>query len=333
MVFGSTIHVGNAPCSWGVLEFELPENQRGAETVLQEMAEAGYSGTELGDWGFLPTDPTALEMLLCRFRLTLVGAFVPVAFADPGALAAGTEAALRTARLVSAVNPRGVLLLADENGTVPQRTLHAGRITPDMALSSSRWDAYALAVESVARAVIRHTGVPVVFHHHCAGYVETPDEVAALLSRTSPELVNLCLDTGHWTFGGGDAREAMEQFAPRIRHLHFKDHCPETAARSRREGWDYFASVRGGIFPELGRGNVDFPGVLGRIHERLAPKERPSRTPGSVPQRNNIFSATARWETEEPGLWIVVEQDVLPGMGTPRDSARKNREYLRSLGL
>jgi inosose dehydratase len=31
--------------------------------------------------------------------------------------------------------------------------------------------------------------------------------------------------------------------------------------------------------------------------------------------------------------WIVVEQDVLPGMGTPKESAQRNREYLRSIGL
>ncbi len=31
--------------------------------------------------------------------------------------------------------------------------------------------------------------------------------------------------------------------------------------------------------------------------------------------------------------WIVVEQDVLPGLGTPRESAARNRAYLASLGL
>jgi len=29
----------------------------------------------------------------------------------------------------------------------------------------------------------------------------------------------------------------------------------------------------------------------------------------------------------------VVEQDVLPGMGSPKDSARRNRDYLQKLGL
>jgi hypothetical protein len=31
--------------------------------------------------------------------------------------------------------------------------------------------------------------------------------------------------------------------------------------------------------------------------------------------------------------WGIVEQDVLPGMGKPMESARRNREYLRSIGL
>jgi inosose dehydratase len=30
--------------------------------------------------------------------------------------------------------------------------------------------------------------------------------------------------------------------------------------------------------------------------------------------------------------WGVVEQDVLPGLGKPKESAQRNREYIRSLG-
>jgi inosose dehydratase len=75
------------------------------------------------------------------------------------------------------------------------------------------------------------------------------------------------------------------------------------AARSRREGWGYFESVRQGVFCELGKGEVDFPAVLEELRR-----------------------------TGYPG-WIVVEQDVLPGMGTPKESADRNRTYLRSLGI
>ena len=31
--------------------------------------------------------------------------------------------------------------------------------------------------------------------------------------------------------------------------------------------------------------------------------------------------------------WIVVEQDVLPGMGSPKNCALKNRNYIKTLGL
>jgi inosose dehydratase len=46
------------------------------------------------------------------------------------------------------------------------------------------------------------------------------------------------------------------------------------------------------------------------------------------------FAAIKR-ELEATGYqgWIVVEQDVLPGMGSPKDSAGRNREYLRGIGL
>ena len=31
--------------------------------------------------------------------------------------------------------------------------------------------------------------------------------------------------------------------------------------------------------------------------------------------------------------WIVVEEDILHGMGNRRESARRNREYLRPIGV
>jgi inosose dehydratase len=31
--------------------------------------------------------------------------------------------------------------------------------------------------------------------------------------------------------------------------------------------------------------------------------------------------------------YVTVEQDVLPGMGTPKESARRNRQLLRGLGI
>ena len=79
------IKVANAPCSWGVLEFDLAGESAGYAQVLDEIDATGYAGTELGDWGFMPTDPKQLRHEIHSRGLTLLGAFVPVMLKDPNA--------------------------------------------------------------------------------------------------------------------------------------------------------------------------------------------------------------------------------------------------------
>ena len=146
------IQIANAPCSWGALEFELEGESLGYQQVLNEMVETGYAGTELGDWGFMPTDPAELKMVLQNKDLQLLGAFVPVALADRSAHGAGTRLALKTAKLMyDAGYKEAFIVLADENGSVEERTRNAGRITPAMGLSPAKWEIFSEGAESVAR--------------------------------------------------------------------------------------------------------------------------------------------------------------------------------------
>jgi inosose dehydratase len=298
------IKVANAPCSWGVLEFDLEGEAAGYVQVLDEIVETGYQGTELGDWGFMPTDPVQLKQEIYSRRLSLLGAFVPVMLKDPKAHAAGMEVAVRTARLLAEVEgDLPFIVLADDNGKLPERTQNAGRVLPEHGLTDSEWKIFAEGAEKIAEAVKSEAGLRTVFHHHCAGYIERPEEIDRLMQLTDPALLGLCFDTGHYRFGGGDPVSGLQAHKDRIWHVHFKDCHPEIAARSRAEKWDYLTSVRNGIFCELGKGDVDFP----RIKTELA---------------NMSYDD-----------WIVVEQDVLPGMGKPKESARRNRKYLASIGL
>ncbi|MBS1858407.1 MAG: TIM barrel protein [Acidobacteria bacterium] len=298
--------VGNAPCSWGSLEFEGTKGESiGYAQMLDELAATGYTGTELGDWGYMPTEPARLGEELARRGLVMLGAFVPVAMKHREAHAAGIANAVKTARLLAAVarDPKPFLVLADENGTVPGRTLNAGRVTPAMGLSGSEWRVFAEGANAVGRAVAAETGLATVLHHHCAGYVETPEEIARFLDLTDPGAINLVFDTGHYAYGSGgaDVIAGLDRFRERIRYVHFKDCEPEVARRAREQGWDYFEALRHGVFCELGKGCVDFPAVLRRL-------------------RDTGYSG-----------YTLVEQDVLPGMGAPKESARRNREYLRTI--
>jgi len=90
----------------------------------------------------------------------------------------------------------------------------------------------------------RHT---VCIPSHCAGFVETPDEVERLLALTDPTLIGLCFDTGHYSFGGGNVLDGIRKHAGRIWHFHLKDHEPNVAAQSRQNEWDYL-HVCGTVF-------------------------------------------------------------------------------------
>lgn len=303
MLKGKTHHVGNAPCSWGVIE-NVAGERGGYVRVLDEMHEAGFEGTELGDWGFMPTDPPVLRQELAARNLKLLASWVSVYLHDAGRHAASEADAVRTARLLAEVGGSdNLIVLGNDPYGDPMRTHYAGRIRPEHGMTDAQWQIFTEGANSIARAVQRETGLRTVFHHHIGTWVETPEETARFLRMTDPKVLGLVLDTGHYRFGGGDPLAGLQQHADRIWHVHFKDHDPEIAARSRRENWSAIQSVEHGVFCELGRGDIAFPAILSKLNE-----------------------------LNYQG-WIVVEQDVLPGMGSPLASAQRNRAYLRSIGL
>jgi inosose dehydratase len=300
------IKIANAPCSWGALEFDLKEKSKqiGFKQVLDEIKETGYQGTELGDWGYMPTVPSELRNEIIKRDLDLLGAFVPVVLSDINKHDEGISAALKVAGLMhSAGFEKAFIVLADDNGTIPERTQNAGRILPKMGLSDAQWIDYAKGADKIAKAVKEAYNIRTVFHHHCGGYIETPEEIDKLLRLTDPEFLGLCLDMGHYAFGGGNPVDAIKAHSNRIWHVHFKDFDPKIANISKAVNGDYFDAIKRGVFCELGKGNVDFETIVSMLHQMGYDQ------------------------------WIVVEQDILPGMGNPKVCAQRNREYLRGIGF
>jgi inosose dehydratase len=299
------LRIANAPCSWGVLEFESKTASPTYDRVLDEIRASGYAGTELGDWGFMPTDPAQLRDELARRELVMLGAFVTTGFGRPETYSASEQTAVKTATLLAAVanGASPFIVLSDDPATDPVRTKNAGRVSAAHSLTPQEMDDAAEAVERIARTVRERTGLRTVFHHHCAAFVETPTELESLMRRTDPSILGLCLDSGHAVYGGGSPINLLATYGSRIWHVHFKDCEPAIAAQARGEKWDYQTALRHGLFCELGKGSVDFPAL--------------------------------RRALSEIGYdgWIVVEQDVLPALGSPLESAKRNRAYLQTLGL
>ncbi len=301
------IKVGTAPVSWGIMEVEGWGGQQPYDSVLDQMREAAYSGTELGPYGYFPTDPRRLTEELSARGLVLVSAFVPIPLAEPDRHEAGLAEAVRTAELLAASGAR-LIVLADV--MTRQRMALAGRVDDARdGMSDAQWTAAAKMLTRVTRAC-RDLGLDSVFHHHAGTYVETPREVERLCNLVEADLLGLCLDTGHYFYGGGDPVEAVRMYGSRIRHLHLKDVRPDVLEAVRRDGVDFLEAVRRDVFCELGEGAVDFPRIISDL-------------------------TTAGFDG-----WAIVEQDTdatKPGV-RPLESAIRSRRYLhqtlgQTLGL
>jgi len=169
------LQVANAPCSWGIIE-NIEGERYDYSRVLDEIAASGYAGTELGDWGFMPTEPARLRSELDKRGLKMLGSWVNVNFQDRERHEEGAEACVRAARLLAAVGGEDALVvLGPDPYTNPLRSLHSGRITPAMSLDEDGWTVFAQGTDHAARRVMEETGLRSVLHHHTGTWIETPE--------------------------------------------------------------------------------------------------------------------------------------------------------------
>lgn len=294
------IKVGNAPVSWGVMEVADWGEQIPYSKVLDEIAEAGYAGTELGPFGYFPTDPNDLSAVLSARGLQLVASFVPIPLAHPDRHDVAYHEAIKVAQLLAQTGA-SLIVLADEMSEA--RMALSGRVDDSRdGMTDRQWADAVAILERIAKAC-SELGLSAVFHHHAGTFVETPKEIERLCQHTDADLLGLCLDTGHYFFGGGDPVEAVRLYGARIRHLHLKDVQLSVLDSARRDSVGFLEAVRRGVFCELGEGAIALKTV---IHDLAA---------GGYSD------------------WVIVEQDVDTRSShvKPFESARRSREYLRNV--
>jgi inosose dehydratase len=293
------LRIANAPTSWGVEDPEDRANPAWAD-VLDDVAEAGYAGVELGPLGYLPDEGPLLRRELDRRGLQLVAGFLFMPLHTRECVAGAVEVARRTCRLLADVGARYFVLI---QGFTPERERAAGRPGAARALSEDEWRTMVDAVHGLARVAAEHGLLPCV-HPHAGTHVEFEPEIERLVAETDPELVALCLDTGHCAYAGVDPVELYRKHSARIAYFHLKD-VDQARLRSALVGaLSFEEAVAARVFCPLGDGVVDFAGLR------------------------------AAMEEAEFDGWATVEQDRLPtDSGTPAAHAAASLRHLRSVGL
>jgi inosose dehydratase len=305
-----SIRVASAPVSFGVDEIIVDDAWMPApDDMLDWMVDIGFEGTELGPPGFMGTGEEVRRRLSSR-NLELVGAFLPQHFSR-NEKASEDRAWLRDSlRLIRDGSPDGSrpLAILSDQFDEPERLAYSGRIQehPEAWLSPPRFDAL---IDNLHRAaeLCRDEGFEAVLHPHAGTYVETADEIAAVMDRLDASLLGLCLDTGHFRFGGADPAQSVDDYHELIRHVHIKDCRTQVMDDVKAEGKGLEEALSRGVFCQLGLGDSGIDAVMEALRRH------------------------------DYGGWLVIEQDqFLRASDTPASVVavqRANREYLRRFGV
>jgi inosose dehydratase len=228
---------------------------------LDEVPRAGYVYTELGPSGFLPRDPARLREELDRRGLTVCGGTVFAGLhRGADALRKAIEDFSREARLLTEVGARYLIHLPEQ-----YTDMHTGEATEAGEIDPEHWKNLVTGTNELGRVIYEEFGVELVFHPHVDTHVDTQDRVERFLTDTDPQFVNLCLDTGHISYCGGDNVEIIRRFPDRINYVHLKQVDPEVRERVRRENLPMSEAVKLGAMVEPPYGEPAMPPLLAAL--------------------------------------------------------------------
>jgi inosose dehydratase len=244
----STITIGTAPDSWGVW-FPSDPAQLPADQFLREVAEAGYGWIELGPYGYLPTDPAELQDQLDAHELKVLAGTVFEDLHRPDSWDAVWAQVTDVATLTQGVGGKHMVVIPDT-----WRHHKTGEDLEDRELTSEQWTQLTDGMNELGRRILEEYGLAVQFHPHADSHVGYQPEIERFLDATDPRWVNLCFDTGHIAYYGGDCLELIKNYPDRIGYLHLKQVNPLVVQHVLDKDLSFAEAVRMGamIEPPLG---------------------------------------------------------------------------------
>lgn len=292
------VRIGTAPAAWGV-NFPRDPKQTPWTRYLDEAAEAGYDWTELGPYGYLPTDASTLRQELDRRDLKLAGGFVMHALEDPAAWPKIERDVHAAGDLVVALGAQFLVLI---DGQYTDEVTGDG-IAPT-TIDDGAWKILIDTTHAVARLAKEKYGLRTVFHPHAETYVQHEPQIEKFLEQTDPSLVGICFDSGHHAYCGGEPLGFLRKHHRRIEYLHLKSVNPGKLKEVQQRGTSFAVATAEDVFCEPSEGAVDFLALRDLLREM-----------------------------DYEGF-AIVEHDMYPApFDKPFPIAKRTRAYFREIGL
>ena len=269
------ITVACAPCCWGVDDVSNP-HLPAWERVLDEAAQAGFGGLELGPYGYMPLDSARVGAALETRGLRIVAGTIFDNLVETGNRANLLRQTNEICALITALPPPEThsgqrfpapyLTVMDWGHD--ERDYAAGHSNRAPRLDANDWAGMVANVRAIAELARDRYGVRAVIHPHAGGYIEFQDELDQVANDLPSETAGLCLDTGHLDYSGMDPVETLRRYADRTDYIHFKDIDAAKYADVMSRHIRFFEACAEGVMCPIGRGRIDYDAVrqlLGEI--------------------------------------------------------------------
>lgn len=243
----------NAPCSWGVA---YPTgNAVGWRQYLDEVAAAGYRGTELGPFGYLPKDADLVGEELGKRGLTVVGATHVHTFADAASLPKLLSDLREEGAILRSVGASHLVVMDEDNWYQEGQK---------GVLDAAGWRTLVDGVETARKLIEDELGLTASFHPHVGTAVQFEVQIDRLLDESE---IDLCFDTGHHAFWGQDALAYFGKVRERVAYVHLKNVDPAVRQRVLDGELSIGRSYAAGVMCPLPDGVVNIPAVVTFMNE------------------------------------------------------------------
>ena len=204
----------------------------------------------MGPYGYLPTDPKQLSDELAARNLKLSAGTVfehlhQSEIRGDDSWNAVWKQIEDVAKLTAAVGGKHVVVIPEM-----WRDPSTGAVLEDRNLTPAQWRQKTEGMNELGKAMFEKYGVRAQYHPHADSHVDTEENVYRFLDGTDGEFVNLCLDTGHISYCGGDNIAIIERAPERIGYLHLKQVDPVVRAKVEAEDLPFGEAVKLGAMTE-----------------------------------------------------------------------------------
>ena len=251
-----------APGAWGIEDPSNPDNPEWRR-VLDDIGKSGFTGMELGPYGFMPTDSVVLQKELDARSLQVVAGTIYDDLTETAGLTAllqKTKDICSLLRRVQVSDDDIYLVIID--AVKESRNNTAGHSGLAKRLDAGEWKIMMGNIRDISRIAMNEYGVKPVVHPHAGGFIEFRDETEQFLNDIAPEIAGLCLDTGHIEYAGEDPAQSLIDLSERLEYVHFKDINPDVYRMALDQRMGFFDACNRGVMCSIGRGCVDYDEVF-----------------------------------------------------------------------